>query len=374
MPLASTAFLISGIYYVSQTIAGCESSRMIIGVTINTTGAPTASAQTFNYAATVADLIATGTSIKWYSTLTGGTALASAASLLSGTYFASQTVNGCESTRRSVGVTMNLALSAPTAFAQSFCTTTSVASLQANGAALKWYTVATGGAPLPISTVLTSANYYVSQTINSIESPRTLVSVIVNTAPTSQTISSPTYSGSKRSPICNSDNKVINVKVGYLATKIEWEVAVMPLNSNVQPLESAYAKIDGATGASFSVTNGKPGRNYYRAKFINGDCEETAKYSNSLVIFYSGCGSSARLSAVTYPNPFTENFKLSISTSSNEIVQVFIYDLTGRLVEQREINLEDISEIELGDRYPSGVFIVNVTQGENIKSLKVVKR
>ncbi|MDI1317097.1 T9SS type A sorting domain-containing protein [Flavobacterium sp.] len=374
MPLASTAFLISGIYYVSQTIAGCESSRMIIGVTINTTGAPTASAQTFNYAATVADLIATGTSIKWYSTLTGGTALASAASLLSGTYFASQTVNGCESTRRAVGVTMNLALSAPTAFAQSFCTTTSVASLQANGAALKWYTVATGGAPLPISTVLTSANYYVSQTVNSIESPRTLVSVIVNTAPTSQTISSPTYSGSKRSPICNSDNKVINVKVGYFATKIEWEVAVMPLNSNVQPLESAYAKIDGATGASFSVTNGKPGRNYYRAKFINGDCEETAKYSNSLVIFYSGCGSSARLSAVTYPNPFTENFKLSISTSSNEIVQVFIYDLTGRLVEQREINLEDISEIELGDRYPSGVFIVNVTQGENIKSLKVVKR
>ncbi len=372
--LAAATILTSGIYYASQTLNGCESPRIIIGVTINTTAAPTASAQTFDYNAKVSDLVASGNYLQWYTSATGGNALVGSSSLQSGTYYVSQTVNGCESTRRAVNVTLSIAIGAPTAFAQSFCNASTVADLQANGSSLKWYSVAVGGTVLPISKVLTSGNYYVSQTVNNIESARTLVSISVYGTPTSQTISSPTYSGSSRSTICTSDYKVINVKSGYVSSTIEWEVAVMPLRSAIKPLASEYTKIEGATGASYTVTNATPGRNYFRAKFINGDCEATAKYSNEFVVFYSGCGSSARLSAVSYPNPFTDNFKLSISSSSGENVKVFIYDLTGRLVEEREINLEDLSEIELGDKYPSGVFIVNVTQEDTIKTLKVVKR
>ena len=50
---------------------------------------------------TVANLVATGTGIKWYTAATGGTALASTTSLVNGThYFASQTLNACESSSR----------------------------------------------------------------------------------------------------------------------------------------------------------------------------------------------------------------------------------------------------------------------------------
>ena len=52
---------------------------------------------------------ATGTNIKWYSASTGGTALPSTTVLVNGsTYYATQTVNGCESTSRlAVNVTLN---------------------------------------------------------------------------------------------------------------------------------------------------------------------------------------------------------------------------------------------------------------------------
>jgi hypothetical protein len=75
-----------------------------------TTPVPTGSAsQTLCSGSTVANLTATGTNIKWYATSTGATALASTTALVNGTtYYASQTVNGCESTARmSVVVTLN---------------------------------------------------------------------------------------------------------------------------------------------------------------------------------------------------------------------------------------------------------------------------
>lgn len=74
---------------------------------------PTGSAtQTFCASSnpTVSNLTATGTSIKWYLTPTGGTALAAAVALTNGThYYASQTnVSGCESaTRLDVTVVIN---------------------------------------------------------------------------------------------------------------------------------------------------------------------------------------------------------------------------------------------------------------------------
>ena len=73
--------------------------------------APTASAQSFCSSAspTVADLTVTsGSLIKWYDASTNGNLIASGTSLTAGTYYASQTVSGCESTTRtSVAVTIN---------------------------------------------------------------------------------------------------------------------------------------------------------------------------------------------------------------------------------------------------------------------------
>lgn len=67
------------------------------------------STQTLCSDSTIANLTATGTNIQWYSTSTGGTALASTTALVNGTtYYASQMVSGCESTNRlAVTITLN---------------------------------------------------------------------------------------------------------------------------------------------------------------------------------------------------------------------------------------------------------------------------
>lgn len=72
----------------------------------------------------------------------------------------------------------------PTALSQSLCYTSTVANLVATGSALQWYTVATGGTALASTKVLTSGTYYVSQTVNGVESLRTTVNVIIDTVPT----------------------------------------------------------------------------------------------------------------------------------------------------------------------------------------------
>ena len=104
--LALTTLLETGNYYVSQTLNSCESTRTLVAVTVNSTAAPTASEQKFCDGSTVANLVATGTELKWYTTLTGGAALASTTVLTTGPYYVSQTLNSCESTRTPVDVTV----------------------------------------------------------------------------------------------------------------------------------------------------------------------------------------------------------------------------------------------------------------------------
>jgi hypothetical protein len=88
--------------------------------------APTgAASQTFCAGVTINQLSATGTAIQWYATATGGAPLATNTVLVNGsTYYATQTVNGLESTNRlAVTVTLNTIPLAPTTIGGSldFC-------------------------------------------------------------------------------------------------------------------------------------------------------------------------------------------------------------------------------------------------------------
>jgi hypothetical protein len=75
-----------------------------------------------------------------------------------------------------------------------------------------------------------------------------------------------------------------------------------------------------------------------------------------------------------YPNPYTDNFNVSLSTSNDNKVAIAVYDMIGRLIETREVNPRESSDVRIGDKYPSGVYNVVVTQGEDVRTLKVIKR
>ncbi|TBX70020.1 T9SS type A sorting domain-containing protein, partial [Flavobacterium silvisoli] len=80
------------------------------------------------------------------------------------------------------------------------------------------------------------------------------------------------------------------------------------------------------------------------------------------------------LSVVVAPNPYTDNFKLSLTTVNSAQVNISVYDMTGRLIEKRDLNPSEVSEIQVGNNYSSGVYNVIVTQGEEVKTQRVIKK
>ncbi|SER48687.1 Ig-like domain-containing protein, partial [Flavobacterium frigoris] len=161
-PLANTT------YYVRYKGTCNTTTCFSVPVLVNTTAPPAASAQSFCSidSKKVSDLVATGTTVKWYDAATAGTLYTGSETLVTGTYYASQTLNGCESLRTSVGVTVNATPSAPSASAQTFCTVDAkkVSDLVATGTAIKWYSAATSGTLYTGSETLVTETYYASQT------------------------------------------------------------------------------------------------------------------------------------------------------------------------------------------------------------------
>ena len=65
---------------------------------------------------------------------------------------------------------------------------------------------------------------------------------------------------------------------------------------------------------------------------------------------------------------------LDVKTSSQSVVNLKVYDMIGRIIEQREVRVSDLETTTIGDRYPSGVYNVVVSQEENVQTVRVVKR
>jgi Secretion system C-terminal sorting domain len=80
------------------------------------------------------------------------------------------------------------------------------------------------------------------------------------------------------------------------------------------------------------------------------------------------------VSMSVYPNPFSNSFKIDFESLSTDKVIVSLYDITGRMVESKNIEYLNINNQEIGTDLNSGVYIVNIKQGEVSKSLRIIKK
>ena len=75
-----------------------------------------------------------------------------------------------------------------------------------------------------------------------------------------------------------------------------------------------------------------------------------------------------------FPNPFARHFSLDIQSSSDDLVQVQVYDMLGRELEVQKATVSELSTKEIGTNYPSGVYNVIVSQGDKVRSVRMIKR
>ena len=248
------------IYFASQTSGGCEGlDRLAVTATINIPLAPTGTLnQEFCNSATVADLTANGSNIKWYDVSTNGTELASTTALTNSTYYASQTDGGCESPDRlAVAVNIN-APAAPTGTAsQTFCGSGTVSDIAINESNVTWYDAETAGNTLSLSTALVNGTtYYATQTVNGCESLDHLaVTTSINSIPSAPT-------GNAAQVLCNSGT------IADLAAN----------ESNIQWYSSSTSGSSLPVGSSLSS-----GLTYYATQTIN-ECESMDRLAVTVTI------------------------------------------------------------------------------------------
>jgi hypothetical protein len=77
---------------------------------------------------------------------------------------------------------------------------------------------------------------------------------------------------------------------------------------------------------------------------------------------------------ILYPNPTVSSFSLNVVSDNNEMIEVSVYDIQGRTIENKTFNKEDINSITIGETLPTGIYNVIVKQGENIKSQRLIKK
>jgi hypothetical protein len=74
---------------------------------------------------------------------------------------------------------------------------------------------------------------------------------------------------------------------------------------------------------------------------------------------------------IAYPNPSSSEFTLEVQSSSKGATNVQVYDMTGRLIENRQVNS---NFLQVGRNYASGVYNVIVNRGSQVKTLRVIKK
>jgi len=346
-PLEITTSLINGNhYYASQTLNSCE-SLVRLDATVLITVAPTgASTQTFCSSATVANLVVSGTGIKWYASSTGGTPLAITTALVNGShYYASQTVNSCESsTRLDVTAYVN-SISSPTgASSQNFCQGATVANLSAEGSNIKWYANSFEGVQLSLNTLLVNnIQYFATQTLSGCESTtRLIVSVKVNPVPLPPTGPS----------IQSFENGKTISDLTATGTNVKWYGSSNDASTKANPIPPAQPLTNGMT--------------YFATQTI-GDCESNESLAVTVSIITSIELSNSTLEY--HPNPVKDFLTITVGY---QIETITVINTVGQKVITKSINDThvnlDMTELE------SSIYLIYIQSKDKISSFKVMKQ
>jgi hypothetical protein len=344
--------------------------------------------------------LGSGGNYRWYTTLTGGTAIADQTASafttprLTGTttYYVSIVNGKCESARTAVTAIIHTAPEPPSvATAVSFCQGSTASTLTAKGTNLNWYTTATDAIPLamppiPNTATVGTIDYYVSQTVDGCESKRAKTTVTVNVLPSisageeqtvcvmDETFALPgfsqvggTWSGNGISTL--GEFTPVAAGVGahtltysytqngctFTATKVITVMAVPTVTL------ASFTDMVCSGNNTFVLTGGQPAGGTYSGNGVSNGIFNAAvagKGTHTITYTYptNGCTAIATqdiavatcteseiaLATVIYPNPATDKVTIRVPLTGKNNISVKILNGQGKIVEAQYY--EQVSE------------------------------
>ncbi|MDN3705652.1 MBG domain-containing protein [Myroides ceti] len=300
---------------------------------------------------TLNDIQIQGTQIKWYATAQDTNELPETTALVNGTtYYASQTINGCESVgRTAVTVTLNT-IDAPVVEPYSLCQSATVADLEIvtpTGVSYKWYTTETGGIELSEDTVLVTQTYYVEKTEGDCVSQRTAVQITILEVPESPT------GAANQSFTVNNIGEATIADLVMDQENIIWYISLEDAMSGNNPL-----------AAEMPLENGQT---YYAVLMNTNGCSSVPTPVTVDITLSTGEFDTSGLKY--YPNPTSDILTV---TYKNSIDRVTVYNLIGQKVMTQEANSK---EVQLNmSALANGNYMLEIRSGKQIKFVKVVKK
>jgi len=413
-------------YYATQIINNCESiNRLAIKVNILNVSPPFGEAfQKFCSPSDLRDLDVNGYNIKWYETPMNGISLDYTTPLVDDKiFYASQTVEGCESNNRLAITAVNITPAPIGPTVQYICNYGEIKDLIVSGLSLKWYDAPLNGNTLsPNKSLENNVTYYASQTygiqgLGFCESSKRLaIKVYLNITP------KPT--GNSTQTLCNENNfynlivnglgikwydspldgnllnpfGIIKDKVKYYASqeindcesKERLEVLVylkytpaptigsnnnLPLNPRISDVIIVgtdvkwYDNLNDATNSKNILSTNTlliNGKVYYITQTINGcpSSPQAIKHYNGVLSVNEDI--KTNLNFIIIPNPAKDY--LTIETNE-EIKEFSIFDLNGRLLKSETTNKTNINISDLN----KGVYLIKIKSENKISIAKFIK-
>jgi hypothetical protein len=347
IPFNTSEMLTDGtMYYATSTNMSCESpTRLAIAVVVNSTVAPTGTAtQTFCGVSNITQLVATGSGIKWYDAATGGNFLPNIAAigLVDGTtYYASQTVNGCEGTTRfPVLVEITQSVVATFAPVASFCSGTTAPTLSL----MSSNTISGTWSPAVVDNT-TSGTYTFTPDAGQCGLGTTINVSVTTSAAT------PTGAASQTVSVPVGTDVVIGDLIVSPSTVV-WYTSLADAQAGTSPIAAGTVLTDGVT--------------YYAVD------QSIACVSSPLAVTLTVLLSSDGFDTagfIAYPNPVNDVLNVSYSA---EITSVKVINLLGQEVLSKNVGTNS-TQIDMST-LSAGTYIVNVTIGDVVKTIKVLKK
>jgi hypothetical protein len=160
--------------------------------------------------------------------------------------------------------------------------------------------------------------------------------------------------------ICNGSSTILSLLNNNNIVSYLWSTGETTPTISVNQAGSYSVTVtlnDGSTitSSGFNVTtcNGS----------INGSREAEEKIFDKVINY----------NVILYPNPSVSTFSLNLVSDSDADIEISIFDLQGRNIENKTISKDNLSLITLGANLPSGIYNVIVKQDDNTKSQRLIK-